>query len=389
MMMWTHCVILALLSGFGVAAAQLKEQEVKPLAIGEKAPDFTLPGVDGKEHSLASFAQADYLLVIFTCNHCPDARAARERINDFAKNYAEKGVAVVAISGNDPQALMKWELGWSVYGDSFEEMKEVAKEHDYVFPYLYDGETQETTLAYGALATPHCFLFGPERTLLYQGQFDNGRRNFGPPEKATVELTVKALLAGEPVPAETSRVFGCSTKWQWKRELAEKKRAEWRALPVEVADLDLATAKKLAENKTEKIRVINFWSTSCGPCIAEFPDLVDAYQRYQNRAFELITIAVEGAQNRPAVEKFLKDQHLPLSPRTRPSVEAEGRKTNNYHYAGSDLDALAEAIDPQWQGPLPHTLIIAPGGEVIFRHSNQVDPIKLRRAIVKQLVPEE
>lgn len=362
-----------------------KEQKVETLAIGAAAPDFKLKGVDEETYTLGSFEKAKYLVVIFTCNHCPDARAARDRINDFAKAYQEKGVQVVAISGNDPQALMKWELGYSVYGDSFPEMKAVSKEHGYVFPYLYDGDEQTTTLAYGAVATPHTFIFGPERTLLYQGNFDNGQRKFGPAEKNTVRDHIDTLLAGKEITEKTARVFGCSTKWKWKREWAKEKRAEWDAMPVTLEQLDLETAKKLAANKTDKVRVINFWSTSCGPCIAEFPDLVDAYERYQTREFELITIAVDDAEKTAAVQKFLAKQHLPLAPNTKGSVEKEGRKSNNYQYAGSDLDGLADAIDAKWQGPLPHTVIIAPGGKIVWRHTNQIDPIEFRRAIVKAL----
>lgn len=366
-------------------AQEEKEQKVETLAIGATAPDFKLMGVDDKTYTLASFEEAKYLVVIFTCNHCPDARAARDRINNFAKAYQDKEVQVVAISGNDPQALMKWELGYSVYGDSFPEMKAVSKEHGYIFPYLYDGDEQTASLAYGAVATPHAFIFGPERELLYQGNFDNGKREFGPAEKNTVRDNIDALLAGKPVVTETARVFGCSTKWKWKRAWAKEKRAEWDAMPVTVEELDLELAKKLAENKTDKVRVINFWSTTCGPCLAEFPDLVDAYERYQTRNFEIITIAVDPEDKTKAVQKFLANQHLPLATFTKDSVAKEGRKTNNYQYSGKDLDGLADAIDADWQGPLPHTVIIAPGGKIVWRHTNQLEPIEFRRAIVKAL----
>lgn len=371
--------------GLTFSAMAEKEQKVETLAIGAAAPDFELPGTDEKTYTLSSFEEAKYLVVIFTCNHCPDARAARDRINDFAKAYQDKGVQVVAISGNDPEGLMKLELGYSVYGDSFPEMKEVAKEHGYVFPYLYDGDEQLASLAYGAQATPHTFIFGPERKLLYQGHFDDGRRNHGPAENNTVRDNIDTLLAGKSIEEKTTRVFGCSTKWKWKRAWAQKKREEWAAMPVTVETLDLETAKKLAENKTNKVRVINFWSTTCGPCVVEFPDLVDAYERYQLRNFDIVTISIDPEDKTAQVQKFLDDQNLPLAPATKASVEKEGRKTNNYQYTGKDLDALAEAIDPEWDGPLPHTVIIAPGGEIVWRHTNQIDPIAFRRAIMVEL----
>lgn len=369
---------------FSAVLAQAKPEQITPLATGAKAPDFSLPGTDGKTYTLKDFSKAKYLVVIFTSNHCPDARASRGRINDFAKAYKEKGVDVVAISSNDPKALLLWEYGYSVYGDSFDEMKLVAKEDKFVYPYLYDGDTQKAAKAYGALATPHTFVFGPERKLLYQGQFDNGKRDPGPASKNVVKDIIDSNLAGKPSKVTSARTFGCSTKWSWKSTNVEKDNAKWAALPVEVDVLDVATAKKLAENKTDKFRIINFWSTDCGPCVAQFPDLIDAYRRFERRNVELITISLDDKKNADKVQKFLKRQQAPLSPFGKKSVEAEGRKTNNYHYQGDDLDAIADAVDKKWTGPKPHTVVIAPGGEVIFRHTGQVDIVELRRAIVKE-----
>src|SRR5262245_41900232 len=110
----------------------------KTLAIGDAAPDFKLPGVDGKDYSLASFAEAKFLLVVFTCNHCPTAQAYEERIKRLAADYKDKGVALVAISPNDPAAVRLDELGYTDLSDSFEEMKIRAKDHHWNFPYLYD-----------------------------------------------------------------------------------------------------------------------------------------------------------------------------------------------------------------------------------------------------------
>lgn len=364
------------------------EPQVNPLAIGSKGPDFSLQGTDDKTYTLDSFKDAHYLVIVFTSNHCPDARAARDRINQFAKNYADKNVQVVAISSNDPKAVMKLELGYSVYGDSFEDMKHVAKAHGYIHPYLYDGEHQKAALAYGALATPHCFILGPDRTLLYQGQFDNGQRNPGPASKNTVQDTIDALLAGKPVPTATTRAFGCSTKWSWKRDWATKNQQEWEALPTTVAPITLDTLKTLTDNKTDKVRIINVWSTTCGPCIAEFPDLIDTYQRFQMRPVELITISIDPKNDADKVLKFLQNQHLPIAPSHTASLKAEGRTTNNYHYQSDDLDALAEVIDPEWKGPIPHTIIIAPDGKITYRHTGQLDPTVLRKQILNTLQPE-
>ena len=384
-------IMKALLTTFALATATVfaapEKKEVKPLELGAKAPNFKLEGTDGKFYTLDSFKDAKLLVVVFTCNHCPDARASRQRMNTFAKDYAAKGVKMVAISGNDPKALMPWELGYSVYGDGFEEMKLVAKEEKYVHPFLYDGEKQEASLAYGALATPHTFVFNKDRELIYHGRFDNGRRDPGPASENNVIDIVDAALAGKEIPKEKAitRPFGCSTKWSWKRSLAAKKEEEWKALPVTLEALTVEDAKKLAANKTEKIRIINFWSTTCGPCVAEFPELIDAYRRYQRRGVELITISLDPKDDQNKVHNFLKKQPLPLSPHGKKALAAEKRTTNNYHFQGEDFDGLANAIDAKWAGPMPHTVVFAPGGEVIFRYTGHIDIVEMRRAIVKQL----
>ncbi|MEM9079851.1 MAG: redoxin domain-containing protein [Verrucomicrobiota bacterium] len=368
-----------------LAGSLLAEKEkVETLPIGSVAPDFSLPGVDGEVYSLANFSEAKALVLIFTCNHCPDAIAARGRIQSIADDYEAKGVELVAISGNDPLALHLWELGWSVYGDSFEEMKVLSKETGMTFPYLYDGEKQEASRAYGAVATPHAFVLDGERKLAYQGRLDDMRRKSGPAETSYLRAALDAVLAGEDVKEKTTRVHGCSTKWSSKRELARQKEAEWRALPVGLDSIDEAGVKTLAANETPNLRLVNVWSTTCGPCIAEFPDLLDAYQRYQRRPFEFITISVDPAEKMGEVLSFLKKQHVPLSPNTK-KVMKEERETNNFHYTSDDLDALAEALDAEWQGPIPHTVLIAPGGKVSWRHTGQVDAVEMRRAIIEAI----
>ena len=358
---------------------------VKTLEIGAQAPDFSLDGTDGKTYTLNSFKDANYLMAVFTCNHCPDAIAARGKINQFALDYKDKGVAVVAISSAAPDGVMLWENGFSKYDDDFESMKAVAKEYQLAHPYLYDGETQQATIAYGAVATPHIFIFGPERKLVYQGQFDDGKRNPGPANTKTVINTIEELLAGKPVSSPKTHVFGCSTKWKWKTELVAKKKAEWAALPVEVAPLDVAHAEKLANNETEKWRLINLWSTTCGPCVAEFPMLVKTYERHNMRPFELITISIDPKEDASEVANFIKEQHLPLGKRTVKTVKAEGRTTNNYHFQGDNLEAMAKVIDPEWQGPIPHSVLIAPGGEIVWRHTGELEEQELRNLIIDKM----
>lgn len=377
---------LSLLGSACLTASPAEKAEVVPLEIGSPIPDFSLPATDGKTYSLSDFEDAKVLVVVFTSNHCPDSRAARDRVVDFANAYDDKGVQVIKISGNDPEALQMWEHGWAVYADTFEDMKAVAKLHSFPFPYLYDGETQDTTWAFGALSTPHTFIFDEERKLRYQGQFDDARRSYGEAETKTAQNAVDAILAGEEIEEPITRAFGCSTKWSWKVPAAKQAELDWDALPVTVASLSAEEAKAIGANKTEKLRLINLWSLTCGPCIAEFPDLSETYERFQRRPFEVITISIDPIADKSKVEKFLTKQHLPLAPSIKGSVEAEGRSTNNYIFAESDLDALAEAIDKDWKGPIPHTVLLAPGGEVLWRHTDQLDPVELRTQLVNAIL---
>ena len=205
------------------------------------------------------------------------------------------------------------------------------------------------------------------------------RKNIGTPY---VRKALDSILAGTKVETPITRAHGCSTKWSWKPGSVAKDNERWKNLPAELADLDTETAKSLAANKTQKLRIINFWSTTCGPCVAEFPDLVNISRRYDMRPMEVITISTDPISDRKKVATFLKDKQAAVSPRVAKTLKKEGRTTNNYIYSGENVDHLAEAIDAEWNGALPHTVIIVPGGKVVWRHNGKFDPIELRRQII-------
>src|SRR4051812_7776164 len=124
------------------------------LAIGSSAPDFNLPGVDGKTHRLSDYSSAKVLVVVFTCNHCPTAQLYEPRLKKLHDDYAGKSVALVAIQPNNPNAIRLDELGYTDVSDSLEDMKVRAAYRHFDFPYLYDGDTQVVARAYGPKATP-------------------------------------------------------------------------------------------------------------------------------------------------------------------------------------------------------------------------------------------
>lgn len=359
------------------------------LAIGAAAPDFDLPGVDGKNHKLADFAAAKVLAVVFTCNHCPEAYAAATRLQETADTYKDKGLALVAISGNDPLALRSDELGYAPHGDSFEEMKLAAQEAKWTIPYLYDGETQAITKAYGAVSTPHLFIFDADRKLRYTGRVDEGYRKHGPVEKSQMRDAIDALLAGKEPAVSTTRSYGCSTKWSYKRDSVKADNEAWDKREITVDNLDATKAQSLTANATDKVRLINFWSTTCGPCIAEMPDLVETARRFQNRNFEFITVSTDPSDASKRVLQVLKKKKV-ATPKTRvEALKAEGRTSNNYHIADGATDAVADIIDKDWNGALPHTVLIAPGGKVLWKHNGELDIVESRRQIVKALAETE
>ncbi len=378
---------LIMLVGLAVVSVlSVVGQEIpKVLVLGSDLPSFSLPATDGRTYTAASFQDAKLLCVIFTSNHCPDAVAAAARIESVHQDYKNKGVSVVAVNGNNAGALTPDELAYSPFSDSFEEMAPFAKDFNWSFPYLYDGEKQEFVSACGGQSTPHVFLFDGARKLRYTGRMDDAERNPGAVSKSYLRDALDALLAGSAVKEPTTRSFGCSTKWNFKKSNVAADQAAWEKRPVMVADLDEETAKKIRANGTKNLRLINFWSTTCGPCVKEFPGLVDVGRRFQLRSMEFVSISLDPANGRPAVSKFLESHHAATPNSVSQSLAAEGRSTNNYHWAGGNPDTMAAAIDSEWSGALPHTVLVAPSGKILWRHTGELDIVEVRRQILKGL----
>ncbi len=173
------------------------------LQIGAAAPDFDLPGVDGRNYSLADFADAKILVTFFTCNHCPFVVGSEARIAALLEATTPKGVAWVGINSNET-------VGHPT--DSFEHMQQRAAEVGLTYAYLRD-DSQDVALAYGALRTPHFYVFDADRKLRYTGRLDDSPRTAG--DETTRELAdaVDALLAGGDPPVAMTNPIGCNVKW--------------------------------------------------------------------------------------------------------------------------------------------------------------------------------
>lgn len=363
-----RCVPLFLLGCLVLFVPPAVAKDVETLAINSPAPDFALPGVDGKTYKLEDFAKAKVLVVIFTCNHCPTAQAYEQRIMDLHADYKDKGVFLVAISPNDPLAVRLDELGYSDVGDSFEDMKRHAKRVGFTFPYLYDGETQSVSTAFGVLATPHVFIFDQERRLRYNGRIDDA--DVKPPKSHDARNAIDDVLAGRPVAVAKTRVFGCSTKWADKRDSAKESVRKWNAEPVKLETINAEGLRKLAENKTENYRLINLWATTCAPCITELPEFVTINRMYRGRHFEMVTLSTDSPDRKAEALKVLRENFV---------------SSTNTIFDSDDKDKLAEALDPKWEGPVPYTILIAPGGEIVGRWKEEIDPAELKREISTRL----
>jgi peroxiredoxin len=351
------------------APGAFSQAEHPTLAVGSPAPDFSLPGIDGKTHTLGEYSATPILAIVFTCNHCPTAQLYETRVQKLANDYAGKGVKLIAIEPNDPTAIRLDELGYTDVSDSFEEMKVRAAYRHFNYPYLYDGATQSVSNAYGPKATPHIFIFDKQRILRYEGHIDNNQRE-SLVKTQDARNALDAMLAGQPVTVAHTPVFGCSTKWKSKISTAEQEMRKIEAEPVKVEPATAADLKALRANGSDKVLLVNFWATWCGPCVSEFHDLETTYRMFRHRDFDLVMVATNLPDERAGVMKELEKQHA---------------SSRNLHFASEDTYAMQAAFDSKWESGVPFTMVIAPGGKVLYQKEGEVDILEVRRAILGSL----
>ena len=344
------------------------EQEVTILPIGAAAPDFTLPDVDGQMYSLADFAEAKALAIVFTANHCPTAQAYEDRMQAIAADYADRSVQLVAISPNSPLGLLYEELGYTDLNDDYEDMIIRAEDRGFTFPYLYDGDTETASLQYGPAATPHAYVFDAERKLVYTGRLDDSEKP-GTANAEDLRAAIDAVLADRQPAVATTQTFGCSTKWGWKTALKAKTEQEWAAREVTLELVDPEGVKTLLANEgSGKLRLINLWATWCGPCIIEYPEFVVIQRMYGARDFEFVSLSMDKPDRHDKALAFLQKQNSAL---------------RNLQFSEENSYALTELIGPDWNGALPYTLLLEPGGRVVWAHQGEVDFLELKRTIVE------
>lgn len=188
------------------------------LQLGHVAPNFDLPGVDGRNYALNTFSAARFLIVVFSCNHCPYVIGSEDRLIQLYKDYLSRGVALVAINSNDTGVHPE---------DSFEHMVARAKSKKFLFPYVRDA-SQDVVRAYGALRTPHFYVFDAARKLCYTGRMDDNPREAAKATTHELRDALDALLAEKKPAVELTNPIGCNVKWRGQE-------AHW--MPAEACDL--------------------------------------------------------------------------------------------------------------------------------------------------------
>jgi peroxiredoxin len=361
--MWKLLAVLFL--SLGVASA-----EVHPvLALGSPAPDFALPGVDGQVHKLSDYASSPVLVVVFTCNHCPIAQMYERRIQQLATDYKNKGVAVVAIQPNDPQAIRIDELDSSDVSDTLAEMKIRVQYKHLTYPYLYDGDTQKVTRAYGPQATPHVFIFDQQRHLRYEGRMDNSYRT-ELVKTQDARNAIDALLAHKEVAVKHTGVFGCSTKWKEKSADRVAAIEKINEQPIGVDMISKEGLKKLSKNPSHQMMLVDFWATWCGSCIVEFADLQNTLRMYGARDYSVVTVSANMPDEKAGVLRFLQKQHA---------------TSKNYLFDSQDTASLQTAFDPKWDSAVPYTVLLSADGKVLYKQLGSADLLELKRIILANL----
>jgi peroxiredoxin len=351
-----------------LALVGCRGSEPPHLAIGAPAPEFSLPGIDGKRHALGEYADSRVLAVVFSGNSCPVSQQYEARIRKLHEDYRDKGVSVVAINPNAPAAMQLPDLGYSDVGETLEDMKGRAADRQLQYPYLSDAQDQAVSKKFSVVSTPHIFVFDQARTLRYEGRIDDGRQG----GSADARNAIDALLAGKSVATERTRVEGCPVKALAPPAANRASSAAGNeAVTVEMAGAD--ELKRLRQNGTGKLLLINFWATWCAPCATEFPDLEATWQMYRPRGLEFVAVSVNDPEEKPGVLDFLKTH------------QATHR---NLLFATSDVYGLQAAFDPKMPAPVPFTILLAPNGDVVYQELGELSVKKLRRAILANL-PED
>jgi len=353
------------------AATQTAGRGIAPpdypvLPIGSPLPAFVLEGIDGKMHKSSEYTKTKALAILFESVHCPVSINYEGRAEEIFRTYRNKGLTFIAINPNNPKAVRLNELGYTDMTDSMPEMKVRAAFKGIDWPYLYDGETQVTSMKFGAVATPHVFIFDQNQKLAYQGAIDDNQKPSDVKRHYAVDA-IEELLAGKPVTTPESRAFGCSTKWLSKKTGVEEEWASILAAPVSLDPIDTNGLRALRANAgTGKTMVVNFWSTSCALCATQFEAIQQTWWMYRRRPYLYTSVALDPAAKNASALAFLQKQHA----------------DNPNKIASADSAAIQSAFGATWNPAQPFVAVIGPDGKLVYQKAGKWDIHEVRRYIL-------
>ncbi|MFP6900087.1 MAG: redoxin domain-containing protein [Opitutales bacterium] len=335
---------------------------------GDPAPDFLLPGTDGKSYALASFAKSKILVVVFTCNHCPISQAYEDRLIELSRSYDKSSLAIVAISPNDPLALRKDELGYSEVGDTLAGMQIRADRKGFSFPYLYDGADQNCSRAYKPRVTPQVFLFDQDRRLRYSGRIDNSVDSLKVYQR-DLRSAIDRVLAGKSIRNSNTKVFGCPVKWAVSRKLVAKDNARLDRETVSLKSLDEQSLAFLVANKSKLLKLFVVWSPTQKSVDEAFTQLVEIHRRYRKRGLEIVTLTAKEPLGEKNILAFLQGHHASFR--------------NYFHEL--DFARFPLLVDIKSEASYPLAFLIEPGGGIRYRQIGSMQPLTMKRAILEIL----
>jgi peroxiredoxin len=363
---------LLVVAAAAVVVAACGDGDRPRLAQGAAAPDFSLPGVDGKVHSLGEYAGSRVLAVVFTGNSCPASQLYEARLRKLAADYRDRGVTLVAVNPNRPAALQLQDLSFSDVGESLDDMKARAAHRQIGYPYLSDGEAQAVTRAFGVVSTPHVFVFDRDRKLQYEGRIDDNLREDAVQSPDARNASMPCWPA-RPRRWRAPRVSGCRVKGLDGAANASQAQVEADKGDVPLTMAGAEDLKKTAPERDRQAVARQLLGDVVRAVRPEFPDLEATYRMYRSRNLEFVSVSVNDPEERAAVVKFLQ----------------EHRATHdNRLFATSDVYGLQAAFDPDMPAPVPYTVLLGQGGEVRYQELGELDTMKLRRAILANL-PED
>ena len=335
----------------------------------EDMPPFQLPGVDGLIYNSTDFRKSELLVIVFLSNHCPTSQIFQHRIIRLAKEYRNKGLAVVAISPNDPEAILPDELSSSALGDTLPEMALRARELQYPFPYLYDGKTQEVATAYGVRVTPHAFLFDKKRKLRYSGRIGD-HKNPDREDREELRIAINSLNHGIEPAVVRGLVFGNSIKWIKDRIIAEKTRERFARESVYLKKANIRTLKFVRRNDSKLPKLIYVWSNQDKNNRQELLQLAAIHKIYRKRGLKSVTICVDGRDFTDVAKKLL--------------IETQSSGTN-YICSGTEISPVVELRAEEGIETTPFLGLLTSEAKIFYRSTKGLEPLTIKQHIIEVL----